>query len=398
MAGIREPLLPVPGFTFTGFNVGIKDATPDFAVAHSAVLCAAAGVFTRNNFPGAPVVVGREHLRGGRLQTVAVNSKNANVATGARGLEDARRVCRAVGTALGVPPELVLPSSTGVIGVTLPVEKLEAACPGLPGRLGGERDHLEAFARAIMTTDTRPKAVSVRVGPATLTGVAKGAGMIEPDMATMLSYLFTDAEVPGAALAPMLRRAVERSFNRISIDTDTSTSDTVVLLANGQAGPVPAADFEAALTEACTYLAREIARDGEGATRLIELTVDEAPSPRAALAIAKAIVNSPLVKTAIHGADPNWGRFVMAIGKAFEHPVPLEHLRIEFGTGEPAGGQRLVISAGDQPPETLARIAAYLQAPEVAIRIRLGQGPHRETVWGCDLTADYVRINADYTT
>jgi glutamate N-acetyltransferase/amino-acid N-acetyltransferase len=394
MPGIKEPLLPVPGFSWAGLNLGIRDETLDFALGCSEVPCTAAGVFTRNNYPGAPVVVGREHLKSGRLQAVAVNSKNANVATGARGVEDARRTCRAVGAALGIDPTLVLPSSTGVIGVPLPVDKIEAAAKGLPAALSNDRAALERFARAIMTTDTRPKAVSVRIGPAILTGVAKGAGMIEPHLATMLVYFFTDAKLPSADLQGALRRAVDRSFNRISVDTDTSTSDTVVVLANGKAGPVAPAAFEAGLTEAAIYLAKEVARDGEGATKLIELTVSGAASQEAALAIAKSVINSPLVKTAIYGADPNWGRFVMAVGKVFAHPVPLESLRIEFGGETPP----MAITVGEQPPALLDRISAYLKGDAVSIRIDLGQGGHAETVWGCDLTEEYVKINAEYTT
>jgi len=393
MAGIREPLHPVPGFRFLGRNIGIKDHTPDFAVAVADRPCAAAGVFTRNNFPGAPVIVGREHLAAGRLQAVVVNSKNANAATGPEGVENARRVCRALGQALGIGERLILPSSTGVIGVALPVETLERACREAPGQLAAGVDPLRRFAQAIMTTDTRPKAVSVKAGKATLTAVAKGAGMIEPNMATMLAYFFTDAELDPVVLKALLTGAVERSFNRISVDSDTSTSDTAVVLANGHAGKVAPEDFGAALKEAAVYLAREIARDGEGATKLIELTVAEAPSQPAALAFAKSIVNSPLVKTALYGADPNWGRFVMAIGKVFAYPVPLAGLRITFG----AGAGALTITAGDQPAETLRRISEYLRYPEVHIRIALGAGAASETVWGCDLTEGYVKENAYYT-
>ncbi len=388
------PPLAVPGFSWLGKNIGIKDDTPDFAVACARVPCSAAGVFTRNNFPGAPVVVGREHIADGRLQAIVVNSKNANVATGPDGIEDARRMCRAMGAALGIDPALVLPSSTGVIGRPLPIARIEAACRSIRAELQEGPAALERFARAIMTTDTHPKWVSRRIGKATLSGVAKGSGMIEPNMATLLSYFFTDAALDAATLRGVLQRAVNRSFNRVSVDTDTSTSDTVVVLANGLAGPVPAAAFEAAFSDAAIELAKAIARDGEGATKLVEVTVCEAPSPAAALAIAKAVVNSPLVKTAIHGADPNWGRFVMAVGKVFEHPVPLEALRIEFATAEGP----LTIAAGRLEEATLQRIAAYLRGDTVSLRIRLGQGAHEETVWGCDLSGGYVRINADYTT
>jgi len=394
MAAAPRPPLPVPGFSWLGKNIGIKDDTPDFAVAFSRVPCSAAGVFTRNNFPGAPVIVGREHLRGSHLQAIVVNSKNANVATGPDGIEDARRMCRAIGAALGIEPRLVLPSSTGVIGRPLPIARIEAACREARDELQEAPEALERFARAIMTTDTRPKWTSRRIGPATLSAVAKGSGMIEPNMATMLSYFFTDAALEPAALQDVLNRAVNRSFNRVSVDTDTSTSDTVVVMANGQAGPVEPAAFEEAFTDAAIELAQAIARDGEGATRLVEITCCEAPSQAAALAIAKAVVNSPLVKTAIHGADPNWGRFVMAVGKVFEHPVPLEALRIEFATP----GGPLTIAAERLDEAALQRISDYLRGETVQIRIRLGQGQHAETVWGCDLSEGYVHINADYTT
>ena len=394
MAGIEEPLLIVPGFRWMGRNIGIKDDSLDFAVAYAEVPCQAAAVFTRNNFPGAPVIVGRKHAADGLLQTIVVNSKNANVATGQTGLRHCEEICTLAAQALGIVPELVLPSSTGVIGVPLPIEKLLVASREIPQYLGNDRDHLEAFARAILTTDSRPKAISVRVGNAVLTGVAKGAAMIEPNMATMLAYLFTDARPDGADLAAMLHQSVEASFNRISVDSDTSTSDTVALLANGLAGDVPAEAFQKALNSVCSYLAKEIIRDAEGATKLIELEVSGAPSQEAALRIAKAVINSPLVKTSIHGADPNWGRFVMAIGKAFEHPVPLEQLSIEFGTETPA----LVISADHQPDSALQAIARYLTHGEIRIRIRLGSGDCVERVWGCDLSAEYVRLNADYTT
>ncbi len=388
----------VPGFSWLGKNIGIKDATLDFAVAVSDVPCAAAGLFTRNNFPGAPVIVGREHIADGILQALVINSKNANVATGVGGIEDARRMCREIGTAFGIDPALVLPSSTGVIGLPLPIERIEEACRSAASEMAATQDALEHFSRAILTTDTLPKTTSRRIGAATLTGVAKGSGMIEPNMATMLAYFFTDAHLPAPRLQTILHRAVKRSFNRISVDTDTSTSDTVVILANGKAGAVEEGAFETALGEACIELAQAIARDGEGATKLIELHVEEAASPEAALAIGRAVINSPLVKTAIHGADPNWGRFVMAVGKVFEHPVPLENLRIAFG-GEAGGADPpLVISAAESNEETLTAIAGYLRGEKVCITIHLGMGPHRETLWGCDLSAEYVRINAEYTT
>ena len=379
-----------------GINLGIKDETLDFGVLAADRLCHAAAVFTRSTMPGAPILVGREHVASGRLQAVVVNSKNANVATGQGGIADAQEMCRGVAEALGVTPEQVLPSSTGVIGRRLPMERIRSGFSRIAPSLGSTPAHIEQFARAIMTTDTVPKWATAKVGDATLLGVAKGSGMIEPNMATMLSYLVTDAELPEGTLQPMLKRVVDKSFNRVSVDSDTSTSDTVVLMASGAAGPVDLEAFEQALEELTQVLARKLARDGEGATKLIELTVSGAHSPEMALTIAKTVINSPLIKTAIHGADPNWGRFVMAIGKAFDHPVQREELRILFGRGP----NRLAIDAASMEDGTadLEGVGALLQQEDVPIELVVGTGTHQERVWGCDLSRDYVTINADYTT
>jgi glutamate N-acetyltransferase / amino-acid N-acetyltransferase len=393
---VTPTLRPVPGFRFFGINAGIVDDTLDFGGIVSDVPCAAAGVFTRSAMPGAPIVVGREHIAGGRLQAIVVNSKNANAATGPGGIEDARQVCRWMGEACGIAPELVLPASTGVIGRRLPIDRLRGAFAEIPAALGSDVAAFERLARAIMTTDTRPKWVSATVGGATLVGVAKGAGMIEPNMATMLVWFVTDAALDAATLRPMLRRVADGSFNRISVDTDTSTSDTVVLLANGKAGPVDVAAFEHTLAEAAVFLAKEIVRDGEGATKLIELTVTGAHTADQALRTARAIINSPLVKTAIYGADPNWGRFVMAVGKVFDCPVRREDLRITFGTG----GAKLVLDAAAVEAERvdLDGLSKLLARSEVFIEVQVGDGPCRERVWGCDLTEGYVHVNAHYTT
>ncbi len=379
-----------------GINLGIKDQTLDFGVLAAEVPCQAAAVFTRSTMPGAPVLVGREHVASGRLQAVVVNSKNANVATGQGGIADAREMCRGVGEALGLAPECVLPSSTGVIGKRLPMERIRSGFTRIADNLGSTPAHIEQFARAIMTTDTVPKWAVAQVGNATVLGVAKGSGMIEPNMATMLSYIVTDAALPEGALQPLLKRVVDKSFNRVSVDSDTSTSDTVVLLASGQAGAVDPEAFEQALEGLAQTLARKLARDGEGATKLIELTVSGAHSPEMALTLAKTVINSPLVKTAIHGADPNWGRFVMAIGKAFDYPVQREELRIYFGRG----AERLVIDAANMEDGTadLDGVTALLKHEDVPIELVVGNGAHREVVWGCDLSREYVAINADYTT
>ena len=396
MAMDYPPLKSISGFSWLGINLGIKDETLDFGVIASECECSAAAVFTRNNLPGAPVIVGRENIANGRLQAIVVNSKTANVATGMAGIEDAKNMCLWTGEALGIAPELVLPSSTGVIGQRLPIEKIQQGCKSIPDKLGSSTENIEKFARAIMTTDTHPKWHSGTIGNATILGIAKGAGMIEPDMATMLSFFVTDAKLSSEELQPMLQRVVNKSFNRISIDSDTSTSDTVVILANGLAGSVDAEKFEIAFTKSAMQLAKEIARDGEGATKLIELTVSGAESQQMALRIAKSIINSPLVKTAIHGADPNWGRFVMAVGKVFEYPVPLADLSIHFGKGSE------VLTVNAEKLETnkvnLDAIAKLLQNQEIFIEVVVGTGKCSETVWGCDLTKGYIEENAFYTT
>ena len=396
MAMDYPPLRSVPGFSWMGINLGLKDQTLDFGVIASECNCTAAGVFTRNNFPGAPVTVGRENIQNGQLQAIVVNSKIANVATGIEGIEDAKNMCRWTGEALGIDPELVLPSSTGIIGRRLPVEKIHEGCKIIPEKLGSSPEYIDNFARAIMTTDTHPKWCSASIENSTLLGVAKGSGMIEPNMATMLSFFVTDAKISSEQLQTILRSVVNQSFNRISIDSDTSTSDTVVILANGLAGPVDTEIFEKTLRNSSIQLAKEIARDGEGSTKLIELTVSGAKSQEMALQISKSIINSPLVKTAIHGADPNWGRFVMAVGKVFEYPVPLSDLSINFGTGS----QVLTVNAESLNADTvnLDAISELLQNQEVFLEVVVGDGKFSETVWGCDLTKDYIEENAFYTT
>ena len=310
-----KDFLQPKGFLSLAKNVGIKDDTLDLTVIYSEKRARAAAMFTRSRFPGAPVIVGRKHIADGFAQALVVNSKNANVAMGQPGIDNAREMCRLVAAELGIKERDVLPFSTGVIGRPLPMEKIRAGLKGIRGEL--KENNLELAAQAIMTTDRWPKYISRRVGNAVVAGIAKGAGMIEPNMATMLVYLMTDAALPAATLKPMLKRVVDRTFNSISIDTDTSTSDTVVLMANGLAGPVKPAPFEAALLEVCEYLAREICRNAEGATKLITVEVSGAKNEAQAKRVAKAVVNSPLVKTAVYGSDPNWGRVIAAVGKNF---------------------------------------------------------------------------------
>jgi len=387
------PTLPFhpQGYLSVVSNIGIKDTTLDFTVIYSTVRAAAAGTFTQSLFCGAPVIVGRERLADGYAQALVINSKNANVATGQLGIDNARAITGLVAAELGIAPADVLPSSTGVIGQQLPVEKFREA---IVGRLREQlRPHeLGLAAQAIMTTDTHPKYIAKRVGNAVLAGIAKGAAMIEPNMATMLAFLLTDAAIPAATLRPMLKRAVDASFNMLSVDTDTSTSDTVIALANGLAGEVDLQAFETALHEVCVYLAKEIAGDAEGATKLIEVTVTSARDAQQAKRIAKAIVNSPLVKTAVYGADPNWGRLAMAIGKCHEETdIRPERVRMAFG-------DICVFSQGEPQNADLQQLTDYLKGKTICITIDLGIHAGQATVWGCDLTEEYVRLNALYTT
>ena len=374
------------GFRCAARLVGIKKEGKDLALFASDRPCAAAGVFTRNRFPGAPILVGRERLRDGRLQAVVVNSKVSNVATGEEGVARARRMGAAAAAELGIDPELVLMSSTGVIGRPLPIDLIEAGIRGMSTEL--QEDPLVG-ARGIMTTDTRPKALSVAVGDAVITMVAKGSGMIEPNMATMLAYIFTDAEIDAATLGGMLRRAVHVSLNMLSVDTDTSTSDTCVLMANGAAGPVEPAAFEAALVALCTRMTEILARDGEGATKLLRITVEGAASEEDARTVARSLVNSPLIKTMAYGADPNVGRILMAVGKCFTAELAPERLDATI-----KGVQ--VVAGGARAPFEDAVVRALLMEDPVDIGITMGLGSGRAVAWGCDLTPGYVEENAAY--
>jgi glutamate N-acetyltransferase / amino-acid N-acetyltransferase len=377
------------GFLSLAKNVGIKDNTLDLTVIYSEVRARAAAMFTRNRFPGAPVIVGRKHIANGYVQALVINSKNANVAMGKQGLDNALETCRIVAEELGINYRDVLPFSTGVIGRPLPMEKIRAGLKGIRSEL--KPNNLKLAAEAIMTTDKYPKYFSCEVGPAIIAGIAKGAGMIEPNMATLLVYLMTDAELPAASLHPMLKRVVDRTFNSMSIDTDTSTSDTVVLMANGLAGPVNQREFEAGLLNVSEVLTREIALSGEGATKLITVNVDGAKSQPQAKRVAKSVVNSPLVKTAVYGCDPNWGRVIMAVGKSFDPTIEPAKVTICFGDAP-------VFKKGSPVDCDLEALRKYLAQSDVIISVDLGIGKASARVWGCDLTEGYIRENAYYTT
>lgn len=374
------------GFRAASRHCGLKPAGKDLALFVSEVDATPAAVFTRNHFPGAPVLLGRETIRGGRLRAIVANSKYSNVATGARGLDDARRMAAAAAAEIGTSPDRVLVSSTGVIGVPLPIAVIERGLRGMAAEL---HDDPLAGAEGIMTTDTHPKALSTRVGDATITWVAKGSGMIEPNMATLLVYVFTDAAFPAAALDDMLRQAVSVSFNMLSVDSDTSTSDTCALLANGLAGTVSASAFRDALIAGCVRMTEVLARDGEGATRLLRTTVRGARNAWEARRIAKSLVNSPLVKTMVHGADPNVGRILMAVGKCVECTIRPESTDAWInGCAVVRGGQRC-----DFDEQT---VRAGLGTERVDIEVALGVGDAGATAYGCDLTKGYIEENAAY--
>jgi glutamate N-acetyltransferase / amino-acid N-acetyltransferase len=374
------------GFSCTSRNCGIKPSGRDLSLFVSDVDAAAAALFTRNQFPGAPVIIGRETIRGGVLRAIVVNSRVSNVATGEEGIARARRMAAAAATEVGTTPDRVLVSSTGVIGVPLPIELIESGLQGMTAELAS--DPLLG-AEGIMTTDTHPKALSTRAGAATITIVAKGAGMIEPNMATMLAYIFTDAQIGAPALDRMLRDAAYVSFNMLSVDTDTSTSDTCAIMANGLVGPVDEGEFGDALTAACIRMTEILARDGEGATRLLRVTVTGAEDIGAARAVAKSLVNSPLIKTMAHGADPNVGRILMAVGKCFD--VRLETARVQASiNGFPVVENGMRAQFAD---ETVRRALA---AETIDLEVDLGVGTAEATAFGCDLTAGYVAENAAY--
>jgi glutamate N-acetyltransferase/amino-acid N-acetyltransferase len=376
----------VQGFKMAAIAAGIKaKGALDLALIYSEKPAAIAAMFTQNSFIAAPLIVSKKHLQesGHLARAVIVNSGNANAATGEAGIQAARATTDAVASQLGLKANEVLVSSTGVIGRSLPVEKIRSALPNLVEGL--RPDNLELLARGIMTTDTVPKIATADVGGAHIAGVAKGAGMIHPDMATMLSFIMTDADVSEIDLNDALRYAVHRSFNSISIDGDTSTNDMVVVMANGASGVKPDLNqFREQLVDVCTTLATAIVRDGEGATKFVQIDIEGAPSEQAAHTIGRVIARSPLVKTAIYGADPNWGRIVGAIGNS---GVPLKSDRVD-----------IYISGVPISDATLAQAQQKLREKEIQIRVVLHSGSDSARVWTCDLTEGYIRINADYTT
>ena len=393
-------LTPPQGFLFAAAAAGIKPSgKPDLALALVPGGAAAAAMFTRNQIVAAPIILGREHLRrsAGRVHALIVNAGNANCATGKQGLQAAKRVCSELALGLKQKPEHVFPSSTGIIGVPFPAEKITNALPGLLASADSSAGSLEAFANAILTTDTHAKTSCqsiTRAGrSAGLVGVAKGAGMIHPNMATMLVYLFTDIAASPRELKPMLKRAVDDSFHNISIDGDTSTNDTVLLLASGKSGlemKSVRAEFQAALSKVCRSLAAQIVADGEGVKHVVRLRIEQSRSSEDARRIARAIANSSLVKTSWAGADPNWGRVLAAIGYSGVAVHP-ERINIYLGDQQVCRNGTACKFDADQAHQ-------YMSEPAYEIRIALGAGSHTLEFLSCDLTEEYVHINAEYST
>ncbi len=392
------------GFRFGAAKAGLKKSgRADFALIVADAPASASAVFTANRVTAAPLIVDKEHLRatGGKVRVAAINAGNANCAAGQAGLEAARATCTAIGEIFGCPPQQVFPSSTGVIGVPLPAEKLIAALPLLASRLDSDFDHFQQATQAILTTDTVEKTAFIRLEiggkEVRIAAFCKGAGMIHPQLvphATMLVYILTDAAIEPAVLDSYLQPAVEVSFNRISVDGDTSTNDTVLLLASGASGVTVGrgeTSFAAALTQLCTSLARQVVSDGEGITHVVELKIEGAATDAEALKIAKAIAHSPLVKTAWLGCDPNWGRLAAAIGYSGAQIDP-DRIDIHFGD------LAICYNGGRAPDFDEAAAHAYISQREFSIRIELHQGPGSCRFWTTDLTHEYVSINADYST
>jgi len=392
--GITAP----KGYRSAGMHCGIKTSgKKDIALISSVVPANAAAVFTSNKVKAAPILVSMENIKGGKAQAIVANSGCANACTGPEGMEDARFMAKAVASVLNVKEKHVLVASTGSIGSRLPMKSISNGIRSLSKKLSTS-GNLDA-ADAILTTDTRRKEIAVRLNlggkAVTIGAIAKGSGMIAPNMATMFAFITTDADVHPFKLKSYLRESVEKSFNMTVVDRDTSTNDCVFLLANGQSGKSilfgnDEKEFKQALDHVCIYLAREIARDGEGATKLIEVKAAGAGSLRDARLTAKAVAGSDLVKSAIFGEDPNFGRIMAALGNSGADVNP-DAVNIFIGNTQ-------VVKGGKAVQFNVNSAKKHLKGGEVQINIMLGQGAHIATAWGCDLTYDYVKINARYHT
>jgi glutamate N-acetyltransferase/amino-acid N-acetyltransferase len=385
------------GFRSAGVYCGIKKpGLLDLALIVSDTEASVAGTFTQNRVQAAPVRWSKRVVAGGRARAIIANSGNANCLTGEQGERDAQRMAVMVAERLGCPPEQVVVASTGVTGVRMPMNAIEAGIPDAFARLSDGDDRTTAD--AILTTDTFPKRACLELetpdGIVRIGAIAKGAGMIAPNMATMLAFITSDAHIEPTPLQGILTEVVQQTFNCITVDGDTSTNDMVILLANGASGTTLRGHslerFQQGLYQVCEYLAKRIVRDGEGATRLFEVRVEGASSPQEARQVARTIAESLLVKTTLHGGDPNWGRILAAAGRSGV-PIELNHLRLTL--------QDVVVFENGQPiPFDEGALAQKLLGEEVLIRLELGQGEASAHFWSCDLTAEYVKINSAYRT
>lgn len=393
------PIHPVKGIRLASAAAGIRyPDRDDLVVIEMSDSGSCAAVFTTNAFCAAPVVLAKEHLDVATPRYLLINSGNANAGTGDSGMQAARETCQSLATAADCAINRVLPFSTGVIGEDLPLERFPDAIPLLLGGLG--EDGWQRAAQAIMTTDTLPKLASRRVeidgSMVTVTGICKGSGMIRPDMATMLAFIATDASVPRELLQTTLQQAVEPSFNSITVDGDTSTNDACVLMASGAGDVVINSDnsalFLSAVREVCMDLARAIVRDGEGATKLVEIQIESAATRQEAKDVAYTIAHSPLVKTALFASDPNWGRILAAVGRAGIDALDINRVRIWLD-------DLCIVTQGGRDPEYREEAGQQvMDQSELTIRVDLGRGTHGQTILTCDLSYDYVKINAEYRT
>jgi glutamate N-acetyltransferase/amino-acid N-acetyltransferase len=400
-AGIRGITYP-RGFRAAGGTCGIKESgKPDLVLIVADRTCAAAAMFTTNKVPGAPVIVSRRHVKSGKARAIVINSGCSNVATGKAGERDAETMCQTLAGHVGCPPTQVLVCSTGIIGRRLPMPKITPGIASLFGKLASGPATDSAVATAILTTDlvtkTAFRAVTIAGKEVRIAGIAKGSGMIQPNMATMLAFITTDAAISAPMLRAGLKEAVNATFNRLSVDHDTSTSDSAMLLASAEAGnkPITAkgralAIFTTALKEVCAELAYQIVKDGEGATKVFRVNVTGARSVRDADRVGHTITGSPLVKTAVHGADPNWGRLAMAVGRSGAAVDPAK-LTLTIGGVT-------VFRKGVNLNADLAPLEAHMKGREITFDIDLGLGRHTAQWLGCDLSRQYIAINADYTT
>lgn len=386
MKSIEGNITNIRGITALGKNIGIKKNKLDFAVIFSDRICNAAAVYTKNSVKGAPLIITKRHLQDGKAQAIVINSGIANVCTGEKGLHDAWETCREAANELGIQPENVLVASTGIIGKYLPIDKIKDGLAGIKKELSTESN----VAEAILTTDLVKKEVCVQEDNFTIGAIAKGSGMIHPNMATMLAFICTDAEISSNKLQKMLRIAVNESFNMMTVDMDTSTSDMCIIMANGYAGKVNEIKFQNCLNHVCKELTKKMAADGEGATKLITVKVKNAEDDATAKKIAKSIVSSALFKCAVYGNDPNWGRILCAMGNSGEE---FDEHKIDVYFGDKA-----IVKNGVEADFNPEAIRAVMSQKELIVAIDMKSGSACAEAYGCDMTEKYIEINAHYHT